>query len=37
MAKGAESKTIIGNAILEQFNGAFVYGKEIRIPMQENR
>lgn len=36
MAKGAESKTSVTNKILEMFEGAFVYGKEIRIPMTEN-
>lgn len=36
MARGAESKTSVTNKILEMFEGAFVYGKEIRIPMAEN-
>lgn len=36
MARGAESKTSVTNKILEMFEGAFVYGKEIRIPMTEN-
>ena len=36
MARGAESKTNVTNKILEMFEGAFVYGKEIRIPMTEN-
>lgn len=35
MAKGAESKSIITNKILEAFPGSFVYDKEIRIPMAE--
>ena len=33
MARGAEEKLQIQNQILETFNGAFVYGKEIRIPV----
>ena len=33
MARGAEEKLQIQNQILEKFNGAFVYGKEIRIPV----
>ena len=33
MARGAEEKIQIQNQILETFNGAFVYGKEIRIPV----
>ena len=35
MAKGAESKSVITNKILEAFPGSFVYDKEIRIPMAE--
>ena len=35
MAKGAESKSTITAKILEVFPGAFVYDKEIRIPMAE--
>lgn len=33
MARGAEEKLQIQNQILETFNGAFVYGKEIRVPV----
>ena len=36
MARGSESKTAITQKILDTFNGAFVYDKEIRIPMEEN-
>lgn len=36
MARGAEAKQIITNKILEVFEGSFVYGKEIRVPLQEN-
>lgn len=36
MAKGSESKQIIINKIMEMFPGAFIYGKELRIPLQEN-
>lgn len=36
MAKGAESKNIITNKILEMFEGAFIYDKNIIIPMIEN-
>lgn len=32
-SRGAEEKLQIQNQILEKFNGAFVYGKEIRIPV----
>lgn len=37
MAKGASSKQIITNKLLEVFPGSFLYndGKEIRIPMNE--
>lgn len=35
-ARGSESKTKIINKILETFNGAFLYDKEIRIPIVEN-
>jgi hypothetical protein len=36
--KGAESKNIITQKILETFGGSFLYndGKEIRVPMLEN-
>lgn len=33
MARGAEEKLQIQNQILETFNSAFVYGKEIRVPV----
>ena len=33
MARGAEEKLQIQNQILETFNGAFAYGKEIRVPV----
>jgi hypothetical protein len=36
MAKGALAKENIINKILETFEGAFKYDKEIRIPMMEN-
>ena len=38
MARGAESKQIVINKILETFKDSFIYnnGKEIRIPMEEN-
>ena len=32
-SRGAEEKLQIQNQILETFNGAFVYGKEIRVPI----
>ena len=32
-ARGAWSKEQVTNKILETFNGAFIYGKEIRIPV----
>jgi len=35
MARGSLSKETITNKILETFDGAFIYGKEIRIPMVE--
>lgn len=35
MAKGAESKLSVTKKILATFEGAFEYGKEIRIPMTE--
>lgn len=35
MAKGAEAKQIVTKKILEAFDGAFEYGKELRIPMTE--
>ncbi|MBQ8730974.1 MAG: hypothetical protein IJY81_07340 [Lachnospiraceae bacterium] len=36
MARGSESKQIVINKIMEMFPGAFIYGKELRIPLQEN-
>lgn len=36
MARGAESKANVIQKILEVFDGAFEYGKELRIPMIEN-
>lgn len=35
MAKGAASKELVAQKILEVFQGAFKYDKEIRIPMNE--
>ncbi len=35
-ARGAEAKQIITDKILQIFEGAFIYGKEIRVPLQEN-
>ena len=34
--RGAESKSAITQKILDTFDGAFLYDKEIRIPMNEN-
>ena len=36
MAKGQKSKIVIQNKILELFPEAFIYGKEIRIPIEED-
>ena len=36
MAKGAATKEIVTQKILETFEGAFVYGKEIRLPYNED-
>ena len=36
MARGAESKANVIQKILETFEGAFEYGKELRIPMDED-
>ena len=36
MARGAEAKQNVMNKIMETFPDAFIYGKELRIPMQEN-
>ena len=36
MARGAESKANVIQKILEVFDGAFEYGKELRIPIMEN-
>ena len=35
-ARGAEAKQIITDKILQTFEGSFIYGKEIRVPLQEN-
>ena len=35
MAKGAESKALVTKKILEIFEGAFEYNKELRIPLIE--
>ena len=35
-ARGAEAKQVITDKILQTFEGAFIYGKEIRVPLQEN-
>lgn len=34
--RGAESKAKVVDKILETFDGAFEYGKELRIPIMEN-
>lgn len=36
MARGAEAKATVWNKILETFDDAFEYNKEIRIPMEDN-
>ena len=36
MARGAISKQAVIDKILETFQGSFVYGKELRIPMVED-
>ena len=36
MARGSQSKESITQTILNTFQGSFVYGKEIRVPMDEN-
>lgn len=36
MAKGASSKQIIIDKIMEIYPAAFIYGKELRIPMEED-
>ena len=36
MAKGQKSKIVIQNKILELCPEAFIYGKEIRIPIEED-
>ena len=36
MAKGAIAKEAITNKILSSFDGSFINGKEIRVPMMEN-
>ena len=36
MARGQKSKIVIQNKILELFPEAFIYGKEVRIPIEED-
>lgn len=36
MARGAVSKQAVIDKILETFQGSFIYGKELRIPMVED-
>lgn len=36
MARGAEAKNSVMDKILETFDGAFKYDKEIRVPVMEN-
>ena len=36
MAKGSESKELVIKAIREMYPQAFIYGKELRIPFEEN-
>jgi hypothetical protein len=36
MARGSQAKTEITEKILKMFDGAFVSGKEIRVPVDEN-
>lgn len=36
MARGSQAKENITNTILETFGGSFVFGKEIRIPYEED-
>ena len=36
MARGASSKQAVIDKILETFQGSFVYGKELRVPMVED-
>ena len=36
MARGAEAKQNVMDKIMEVFPDAFIYGKELRIPLQEN-
>ena len=35
MARGADEKELITSKLLEVFDGAFIYGKEIRIPVND--
>lgn len=35
MARGADEKEVITQKILETFSNSFVYGKEIRIPIND--
>ena len=34
--RGAESKELVTQKILEMFESSFIYGKELRIPLTEN-
>ena len=36
MARGAVSKQAVIDKILETFQGSFIYGKELRVPMVED-
>ena len=36
MARGQKSKKIISDKIINMFEGAFLYDKEIRIPIEED-
>ena len=36
MARGAEAKQTITDKINQSIEGSFIYGKEIRVPLQEN-
>ena len=36
MVRGAQAKQFVTDKIMETFQGAFIYGKELRIPMEED-
>ncbi len=36
MSRGANSKQLVINKIMEVYPDAFIYGKELRIPMEED-